>query len=138
MRLTDYWMARLILCMYVLVTYIIAFFDPETRVAELVTASGPAGWWVMAGVGGLAGCGLLDILVNDFLPRPLTLESVYSRRHLLYLAMALGSTAISGVIATSEGWSLVLLKFWLDAAFAAAMAFLEMFPRHRNARKCAP
>lgn len=138
MRLTDYWMARLIACMYVLITYVIAFFDPATRVSELVTASGHAGWWVMGAVAALAGCGLLDVLINDFLPPALQLQSVYTRRHLLFLGIALGSTAISGVIATSEGWSLVLIKFWLDAAICSALAFLEMFPRHRNARKCAP
>jgi hypothetical protein len=132
MRLTDYWMARLVYCGYVLMTYTIAFFDRETRVSELVTASGPAGWWVVAVVAALAAAGLLDILVNDFMPRAVSITYVHGRRHVLYMAIAIGSAGVSGVIATAEGWSLVLLKFWLDVVFGCALTFLEMFARHRS------
>jgi len=132
MRLTDYWSARLLLCMYVLTTSLISWADPRTLVSELLVQSGQAGWLVLAALICLSLVGLLDVVINDFMPKPLTLNFVHRYRHLLFMAIAIGSVLVSGVIATSAGWTVMLLKFWLDAAAACALAFLEMFPRHRN------
>ena len=136
MRKTDYWMTRLIVCSYILMTYAITFMDPQTRTSELVTASGHFGWHAVAMISFLSFCGILDVFVNDLLPFEINLPYIYNRRHVLFMFMAIGSVAMSGVMATSEGWSFVMLKFLLDATFSCALAYLEMFPRHRNQRVC--
>ena len=134
MRFTDYWMARLILCLFVLNTHVITVLDPQTRTSELITASGPAGWWVLALLVVLAIGGIVDVFINDFLPASMQIAAVYGRRHLLFLAIAAGSLAISGVIVEKEGWSFVLMAYWLHTTVAAALAYLEMFARHRSGR----
>ena len=135
MRFTDYWMARLILCLFVLNTHVITALDPQTRTSELIAASGPAGWWVLTLLIALAVAGIVDVLINDFLPETMQIPSVYGRRHLLYLAIAASSLAISCVIAEKEGWSFVLMAYWLHSTVAVVLAYLEMFARHRSGRK---
>jgi len=134
MRLTDYWMARLMLCSYVFMSCMAALLDSPT--ARLLAISFDSVWWLVPAVALLSAVGLIDLLINDFLPVKFTLLSIHDRRHLLYIAIAFGSMGISGVIATTEGWSPLLLKYWLDATFAAGLCFLEMFPRHRNKKVC--
>ncbi|MES2909843.1 MAG: hypothetical protein V4718_00555 [Pseudomonadota bacterium] len=135
MRFTDYWMARLILCLFVLNTHVITVLDPQTRTNELITASGAAAWWVLSLLICLTVAGVVDVLINDFMPEAMKLPGVYGRRHLLYLAIAASSLAISGVIAEKEGWSFVLMAYWLHTTVAAVLAYLEMFARHRSGRK---
>lgn len=130
--MTAYWSARLLLSLNVLVSVVIAWQDPLTRMAALVSASGTGGWAVMVVLAGASAASVLDVLVNDFAPARYMLLAVYHQRHLLFMAIALGSAAISGVIAMSEGWTPMLLKYWLDAVAGCALAFLEMFARHRK------
>ncbi len=134
MRLTDYWMARLMLCAYVLLSCLAALFDSPT--AEILSLSFDSTTWLIPVLAFCAALGLLDLLINDFMPMRFTLLFLHDRRHLLCVAIAFGSMAISAAIATTEGWSPLLLKYWLDATFAAGLAFLEMFPRHRNKKAC--
>ncbi|MES2415091.1 MAG: hypothetical protein V4614_14890 [Pseudomonadota bacterium] len=131
MQLTDYWFARLVICGHVLSRFFIVAADPQTRMHELVTASGPAGWCVMTCLAVLAFIGLIDIAVNDFMPSHVGFRWIYNRRHLLYSAITMNLLLISAVLA-KEGWSPVLFSFWGDAAFCGAVVFLEMFPRHRK------
>lgn len=135
MRFTDYWMARLIFCLFILNTHIITVLDPQTRTSELIAASGHGGWWVLFMLVVLATAGIVDVVINDLLPKSMQMPGVYGRRHLLYLAIAAGSLAISGVIAEKEGWSFVLMAYWLHATLAGVLAYLELFARHRSGRK---
>lgn len=135
MRLTDYWMARLMLCSYVLVSTIVTWFDPRATAGILMERSYEVVWWLIPCVAALAVIGLIDVLVNDFMPKSFMLLVIHDHRHLLLIGMAFGSMGISAAIATSDGWSTILLKYWLDSVFAAGLSFLEMFPRHRNHRK---
>lgn len=136
MRLTDYWMARLMLCAYVLVRCINTQFDDNGSANHLMRMSFDVVWWVTPLVALLAGLGLLDLLINDFMPRRIHCLFLHDHRHLLYIAIGFGSMGIAAVIAETDGWSTILLGFWLDAAFAAGLALLEMFPRLRNKREC--
>ncbi len=136
MRLTDYWMARLMLCSYVLVSVIVTWFDSGNTTNHILNLSFDVVWWVIPSVALLTFIGLFDLLVNDFLPRKVNLFFLHDRRHLLYIAIGFGSMGIAAVVASTDGWSTILLKYWLDACFAAMLAFLEMFPRLRNKRTC--
>lgn len=131
-RLTAYWSARLAVCLYILIAAVGAWFDPETRVGELVAATGNFGWFNVMALAMLASLGILDVLVNDFMPARYTLAGVYRRRHLLFMAMAITSATLSGVVAAGYGWAPILLRYWLDALCASVLAFLEMFARHKE------
>lgn len=130
--MTPYWSLRFFLGLNVLADACIAWTDPLTRMAHLIDASGDVGWLVLAAVATASLMCVIDVLVNDFLPARYTLPGLYRNRHLVLMAIALGSAAIAGVIALSEGWTPMLIKYWVDVATACAVAFLEMFARHKS------
>ena len=130
--MTPYWSLRLFLGLDILTSAWITWQDPLTRTATLINASGPVGWLVLMVIAAAALVCVIDVLVNDFAPACYTLPGLHDNRHIGLMGMAIGSASIAGVIALSEGWTPILLKYWLDAAMACATAFLEMFARHRK------
>jgi xanthosine utilization system XapX-like protein len=128
-------MARLMLCAYVLVTSAVTWFDLVLGRNHLSGSDFNVIHWTIPAVVCLAIVGLLDVLINDFLPPRVAWKFLHDRRHLLYVAIAFGAMMVSTTLAGADGWSITLLKYWLDATFSAGLAFLEMFPRHRHHNK---
>lgn len=113
-----------------LVTAVICGCEPEGLPYKIIAASGHAGWVALGGLACVAIWALADVLVNDVMPDDFCLRGAMRKRHLTYLALALGLTSLAYVFASSEGWSVISLRPIFDAAFAAGVAFQDLFQRH--------
>ncbi|WP_295855907.1 hypothetical protein [uncultured Xylophilus sp.] len=128
-----YWHTRLLLALSVLVSIYICWREPDSLGHRIIVRSGSEGWICVAALAAVALAALADIFVNDILPARVTLCAVMSRRHLVYMAMAVGLMSLCYVVADEEGWTELLLHYGLLAAFSAHIAFTDLFHRHRGA-----
>ena len=127
-----YWHTRLLLALSVLVSLYITWRGPDALMHRIIARSGPEGWACVTALAGVALAALADILVNDILPDRLTLLAFMRQRHLVYMALALGLMSVSYVVADEEGWTELLLHYWLLAIFSAHIALTDLFHRHRK------
>jgi hypothetical protein len=74
---------------------------------------------------------LIDMLINDLLPRNIVFLPAYEYRHFTYMALSLISFSISISIFDIFGTSFILVRLWLDGSVAAVIAILSIFSRHR-------
>ena len=129
-----YWLTRLYVALSVLVNIMVTSLEPQSLTARAIYATGSLGWlavWTLGAVGIVA---LLDVLVNDLAPDHWRLPSAHRWRHFVYMAIALGEVSITYVIAAKLGFTPLLFVYWLDAAAAVAIAYFDLFARHREGR----
>ena len=69
-------------------TTLLAWFTPLSLTAQLIAAGGSYATIVMALFTACVVIGLLDILINDFLPPQITLIFLRRRRYILYHVLA--------------------------------------------------
>lgn len=129
-----YWFARLYLAASVLVNIVVTWLEPAALTARAVAATGPVGWICVWTLGGVALVGLADVLVNDIAPARWRLPTAHRWRHLVYMALALGEVSITYVITANLGFTPLLFVYLTDAAAAVAIAYLDVFARHREGR----
>lgn len=132
--LPRYWFARLYVALSVLVNVVVTLLEPSALTARAINASGSLGWlavWTLGAVGVVA---LLDVIVNDLAPDRWRLPSAHRWRHFVYMAIALGEVSITYVIAAKLGFTPLLFVYWLDAAADVAIAYFDLFARHREGR----
>lgn len=127
-----YWLVRLYVALSVLCTVLIICTEPNSLVHQVVAATGVHGWACVIALGVLASLALVDVVVNDLLPAHINVPLARRWRHLVYMLLAMGLVSITGVIAAGVGMTPLLLTFWLDAGVATAIAFFDLFSRHRR------
>lgn len=130
--LPRYWLERLSCSAAILATLLISWQEPDSLLHRVIDRSGPEGWWCVCALCALCGLGILDVVVNDFLPPRFTLQRAKDWRHLIFLAMGMGLVSVTYVMAEAEGWRPLLLLFPIHAVIAVAVAFFDMFQRHRS------
>ncbi len=127
-----YWLVRLYVALSVLANVLIICTEPQALAHRVVAMSGSSGWLCVGALGLLACLALVDVVVNDLLPAHINLPFARRWRHLVYMLLALGLVSITGVIVSAVGMTTLLLAFWLDAAVSVAIAFFDLFSRHRS------
>lgn len=127
-----YWMTRLYLAVNVLFIALIGIFDPASLAHHVIRASGTEGVWAMYLLAGIAALALADCLVNDMLPPQFVMGGSFKRRHLIYMAMAIGLVGVSYVTAKHTGPTSAHLFFLMQAGFATFVAFFDLYARHSN------
>jgi len=131
--LPRYWISRLYLALSTLATIGVIWLESDSLMHRLITQSGPAGWYLVGILAFVAIVALADSIVNDLLPDRYRLKAAKRYRHLVYVAIAMGLASMSYVfLAVGGGWRPVVLPFWVDTMFAAMVAFLDLFQRHRR------
>lgn len=130
--LPRYWITRLYVALSAFTAIAVIWWEPEALTHKLITQSGERGWWLVSALACVAVVGIFDVIVNDLLPDRFHLRCAKRWRHLIYAALAIGLMCITYVfIAGGAGWRALVLPFWVDASFAALVAFLDLFQRHR-------
>lgn len=132
--LPRYWMTRLYVALSAFATIVVIWWEPAALTHRLITQSGLPGWYLVGALAALALFGVIDVVVNDMLPDRFRIRCAKRYRHLIYIALATGLACMSYVfVAGDGGWFRPLvLPFWVDASFAALVAFLDLFQRHRR------
>jgi hypothetical protein len=127
-----YWLVRMYIALSVLTNVLIICSEPHALAHRVVASSGVLGWLCVGALGLLACLALADVVVNDLLPAHINLPVARRWRHLIYMLLALGLVSITGVIVAAIGPTTLLLTFWLDASVSVAIAFFDLFSRHRS------
>ncbi|MDN4590250.1 hypothetical protein DBA29_17305 [Xenophilus aerolatus] len=131
--LPRYWITRLFVACSTVATILVIWWEPEALTHRLISQSGAQGWWLVGLLACVAVLGVADVIVNDILPDRISIAWVKRRRHFVYIGLAMGLMSMTFVfVAGDGGWFRPLvLPFWVDAFFAALVAFLDLFQRHR-------
>lgn len=127
-----YWLARLSIALNVLVTVVlVSWFEDTSLTASAIRSAGGFGWVLVLALGAVCGGALIDAAWNDMLPVRFVLRTTIKWRHLGFMAMALLLSAIGFLVAFTQGFTFLLLVYWLNAALAAGVTFLDVFARMR-------
>lgn len=131
--LPRYWITRLYVALSSLTSIAVIAWEPEALTHRLITQSGPPGWWLVGFLAVVAAVGIVDVVVNDMLPDRFHLRCAKRSRHLIYVALSMGLMCLTYVFIAGGGgwWRALAMPFWIDAVFAALVAFLDLFQRHR-------
>jgi hypothetical protein len=128
-----HWLSRLYVTMSILISVLITMLEPRSLAYQVMEEGSAAGWAFLFLLGALGLVALFDVCVNDLLPHEFDMPSGRRWRHLVYMALAVGLCCVSFVIAADTGFSMVLLNYWKDIAICVAIAYLDLFQRHRGA-----
>lgn len=123
MKATYSWIARLYVSASVLVTGLIAAFDPESQHREVLMSSGElAGSLALIMLIGVALAGIVDVAINDWLPARFDLPWTHRHRHVVYMLLAVGQVGL--VFALVHGGDIrpVITRYALDALMAVLIA----------------
>lgn len=93
--------------------------------------NGALGWFSISVLGAVALIALFDVIANDLCPDPLVLPSFLKRRHMVYMALAMGFMSMC-MVAFKGGALSIVSYFWVDACFACGVAIADLFARHHN------
>ena len=130
--LPAFWLTRLYLASSVLIFSCIGTFDTASIVHRSILGSGPEGFWCLVALGGLSFFSLLDVVINDLMPPCFYLRFIERNRHLVYMGLSVGITSTAYVIAVHSGLVSIHARLALESFIAAALAFLDLFYRHRK------
>lgn len=126
-----YWLVRLYVAMALISNSLVAWLEPASLTAQALRAS-PAGWIDVALLFALGLVMVVDIAINDYLPPQISMPVAREARHWIYMAASLGTFGLTYAILKDRGYTALLLSYWVDGAFAAAVAALDLFARHRG------
>ena len=129
-KLPRFWLCRLYLALNVLFLAMTAGYEPRALLYGAVRGGGSDGVWWVAMVGLLAIVSLFDSVINDLLPAKFQFVWAKNRRHVIYMAMALGLMCMAYVVAVSSGASVVHLFIVVSVVVSVAVAFFDLFNRH--------
>jgi hypothetical protein len=131
--LPRYWITRLYVALSALTSILVSWLEPQALTHKLIDASGRQGWAVVAILAAICLVAIADVIVNDLLPDQFKMVATKRHRHLIYIALAMGIFCTSYVFVAGDGsrFRPLVLPFWLDGFIAAAVAFLDLFQRHR-------
>lgn len=130
--MSAYWFGRLnvALCIGVLAT--VAAFGTGTMLHWAVLMSGAAGFWCVLVLACLACLAVLDVIINDLLPECFTLKIVKRNRHLIYMALGIGTASLGFVIQQTSGLNAMHGLIFLNSFSAVSVAFLDLYARHKE------
>lgn len=131
--LPRYWITRLYVALSVLLSLVVSWLETEALTHQLLNDSGRQGWWIVAALAMVCLTAVADVIVNDLLPTRFSLPTAKRHRHLIYIALSIGVFCMSYVFIVGDGgwFRPLVLPFWLHGVIAAAVAFLDLFQRHR-------
>ncbi len=122
-------MLRMYLCLSVALTEYVAIEEPYSLSHMAIVQAGPQGLAFAGALFLLSIVGLLDLIINDILPDRFRMQWAWNTRHIIYMLMALGLASVAVMIAKRFDWTPVVCRYLLDAAFAAAVGFVDLFAR---------
>lgn len=131
--LPRYWITRLYVALSILTNILASWYEPQALTHKLIDASGEQGWVMVGILGSICIVAIADVVVNDLLPDKFRLASAKRYRHLIYIALAMGIFCMAYVFVAGDGSTFrpLVLPFLLNGAVSAAVAFLDLFQRHR-------
>lgn len=75
---------------------------------------------------------LVDVLVNDILPKDVTLACARAARPLIYMSLAICNMVVGIVTVKSDGFTISQSMFWVTVCVCTALAFQDVYEKHRT------
>lgn len=122
MKSTYSWIARFYVSGSILITTLMALLDPSAWHRGSMVAQGWGGYVAMALLGVIAAFGLLDVLINDWLPARYNLVCTHRHRHVVYMLMAMGQTVLVLVAVQAQDIRPIMARYVLDAVVSLMVA----------------
>jgi hypothetical protein len=116
------WMVRFYVSGSCLVTAGIAMLDPWSQHREIMAQDGLGGLAAFTMLAAVAVLGLVDVLVNDWLPERFSVRWTHRHRHVVFMGLALSQCAMAFVEVRAEEVRPVVARYLLDAFVALLVA----------------
>lgn len=130
--MSAYWFGRMHVALCIGTLAMVAAFGTGTLLNSVVVASGKAGFWCVLVLACLACLAVLDVIINDFLPDRFSLKLVKRNRHLIYMALGIGTASLGFVIQQTTGINSMHGLIFVNSFSAVVVAFLDLYARHRT------
>jgi len=135
MKLTYSWIARFYVSGSILVTAMIAMFDPISQHRAVLMDNGDlVGTVAMILLGALALAGILDVIINDWLPSRFSLHCTHRHRHVVYMVLAIGQVGLVYVLVHDDDLKPVIARYALDAIMAVTIAGKGIKDHYKQSR----
>lgn len=106
----------------ILVTSFVAAADPFSQHAFAMSEDGFGGVLAIGLMAALAIAGLLDAVINDFLPDRYSIQCTHRHRHVVFMLIAIGQVAIVLALVRADEVRPAISVYLWDAAFAVWVA----------------
>jgi len=123
------WFGRLYVALQVCVISLVASLGEESPLHALVTKGGLIGYWCALLLAAVAFVGVLDVVVNDLMPKRFRLCFFKRHRHFVLMGIGIGSLSFAGIIAMEVGWNVLHASLALPVLGATVLAVMDVFER---------
>lgn len=132
-QMPAYWLSRAIVALEILVSIVgVSWFEAHALTARAINQSGKPGWALVGVLFMFCLIALCDVVINDLLPDSFSFRYGLEHRHIGFLGMALTLALIATLVTYQSGFTFLLLVYWLNAALAALIAYMDIFTRLRR------
>jgi hypothetical protein len=133
MKTTYSWIARFYVSASVLVTGLIAAFDPDSQHREVLMSSGDlVGVLAMTMLIAVALAGIVDVAINDWMPARFDLPWTHRHRHVVYMVLAVGQVGLVYALVRGGDIKPVIARYALDAAVAVLIAGYGIWDHYKS------
>jgi hypothetical protein len=129
------WLARLFVGTTLLGSTFVMFAEPESLMHRTIDRAGLLGQIATGSLVFVTVLALLDVLINDLLPKRYVLQCAIRYRHTIYMLMSLGCLSMIFVIVRAHGPYSGLIHFGLVAWAAMLIAVLDVRDRMKVGKK---
>lgn len=112
---------------HVLKTAFVAAADPTSQHAFAMQEDGVGGALAIGLMAAFALAGLVDVVINDWLPDRYSIRCTHRHRHVVFMLIAISQVALVLALARADELKPSVSTYMLDAAFAVLIAVQGVF-----------
>lgn len=127
------WLARVVVAVTLLLSVILAIQETGSLMHLTIDRSGLTGRIAVAALVFIGVLALVDVVVNDIMPKQYVLKCARRWRHTVYMLMSLGCLSLIFVIVKSHGPSAALVQYGVVAFAALFIAIFDIRDRMNGA-----
>lgn len=123
------WLARVVVAVTLLISVALAIQEPGSLMHMTIDRAGFPGRLAICALVFVAVLALVDVVINDIMPKQYVLKCARRWRHTVYMLMSLGCLSLIFVIIKSHGPSAVLVQYGIVAFAALFIAIFDIRDR---------
>lgn len=123
------WLARVLVAVTLILSLTVAVQETGSLMHLTIDRAGFAGRVAVAALVFVGVLALVDVVVNDIMPKQYVLQCARRWRHTVYMLMSLGCLSLIFVIIKSHGPSAVLVQYGIVAFAALFIAIFDIRDR---------
>jgi hypothetical protein len=124
-------MIRMLYCLQVLTISFFSISYDNSIIHELVKCTQGNVWLIVGSMCALAGIGIADFIVNDFMPAKYQLACALHIRHAVYMLIAIGYAILMSFAVKHEMYA-TIPYFMVNIIFIVVSAFTDVQRRYKS------